>query len=118
MGRAVGTEQAHLDQSPGIAPVSLDLAGPGRIHGGEVRVRDDDLVAEGLEAAGDPFAVGRGLYQDPAGPGTEHRGEALGLGPNALFDDLTASGEDVDHEPPKARPSVCSPRLFPLDGGF
>jgi hypothetical protein len=32
--------------------------------GGEVRVGDDDLVAEGLETTGHPFAVGRGLDQD------------------------------------------------------
>src|SRR3972149_2369046 len=55
------------------------------------------LVAEGLETAGHPFAVGRGLDQDPgAGPGAEHGGEALGLGPDPLLDDLTPPGEDVD----------------------
>ena len=37
------------------------LAGACRIHGREVRVRDNDLVAEGLDLmlAGHPFAVGR-----------------------------------------------------------
>ena len=97
MGGAVGAEQARLGQGPGIAPVGLDLAGAGGIHGGEVRVSDDDLVAEGLETPGDPFAVGRGPNQDPgAGPGPEHGGEALALGADALLDDLTALGEDVD----------------------
>src|SRR2546425_11318136 len=97
MGGAVGAEQAGLGQGAGIAPVGLDLAGAGGIHGGEVGIGDDDLVAEGLEAAGDPFALGRGLDQDPsAGPGAEHSGEALGLGADALLDDLTALGEDVD----------------------
>src|SRR5215510_14936492 len=58
---------------------------------------DDHLVAESLETAGDPFAVGRGLNQNPGTrPGTEHRGEPLGLGPDAPLDDLTALGEDVD----------------------
>src|SRR3989454_5637462 len=95
--RRVGAEQASLGQGPGIAPVGLDLAGAGGIHGGEVGVGDDDLVAEGLETAGHPFAVGRGLDQDPgAGPGAEHGGEALGLGADAPLDDLTALGEDVD----------------------
>ncbi len=61
MGGAVGAEQTGFGQGPGITPVGLDLARPRRIHGREVRVRDDDLVAEGLEAPGDPLAVGRGL---------------------------------------------------------
>ena len=97
MGGAVGAEQARLRQGAGIAPVGLDLAGAGRIHGREVRVGDDDLVAEGLETAGHPFAVGRGLDHNPgAGPGPEHGGEALGLGADALLDHLTPLGEDVD----------------------
>jgi len=38
-------------------------------------------VAEGLETPGHPFALGRGLNQNPRpGPGAEHGGEALGLG--------------------------------------
>jgi hypothetical protein len=56
MGRAVGAEQARLGQGPGIPSVGLHLAGPPRrIHRREVRVRDDDLVAEGLETPGHPF---------------------------------------------------------------
>jgi hypothetical protein len=97
MGGTVGAEQARLCQGPGIAPVGLHLAGTGRIHGREVRVGDDDLVAEGLETAGHPFAIGRGLDQHPgAGPGPEHGGEALGLGADPLLDDLAPLGEDVD----------------------
>ena len=97
MSGAVGAEQAGVGQGAGIAPVGLHVAGARRIHGGEARVGDDDLVAEGLETAGDPFALGRGLDQDPgAMPGTERGGEALGLGADALLDDLTALGEDVD----------------------
>jgi hypothetical protein len=97
MGRAVGAEQARLGQSPGIAPVGLDLAGTGRIHGREVRVRDDDLVAEGLETARHPFAVGRGFeHNSGAGPAPEHGGEPLGFGANPLLDHLTPFGEDVD----------------------
>ena len=97
MGGAVGAEQAGLGQGAGITPVGLDLARPRRIHGREVRVRDDDLVAEGLEAARHPLAVGRGLDQDPgAGPVPEHGGETLVLGADAPLDDLTVLGEDVD----------------------
>ena len=57
MGGAVGPEQARLGQGAGIAPVGLDLAEAGRIHGREVRIGDDDLVADGLETTGDPFTV-------------------------------------------------------------
>jgi hypothetical protein len=97
MGGVVGVEPARLSQSPGITPVGLDLAGAGRIHGGEVRIRDDDLVAEGLETARHLLAVGRGLdHNAGAGPGPEHGGEALGLGADALLDDLTGLGQDVD----------------------
>jgi len=97
MGGAVGAEQARLRQSPGIASVGLHLARPRRIHGREVRVGDDDLVAEGLETPGHPFAIGRGLDQHSgAGPGPEHGGEALALSADPLLDDLTALGEDVN----------------------
>jgi hypothetical protein len=77
--------------------VGLDLARPRRIHGCEVRVRDDDLVAERLQAAGDPFAVGRGLEHNPGTcPSPQHGGKSLRLGPDAPLDDLAALGEDVD----------------------
>ena len=90
-------EWLRLGQGPGIAPVGLDPAEARRIHGREVRARDDDRVAEGLQTEGHPFAVGRGL--DPnagAGLGLEYGGQALGLGADALLDDLTLLGEDVD----------------------
>jgi len=97
MGGAVGPEQARLGQGARVPPVGLDLARPRRIHGCEVRVRDDDLVAERLQAAGDPFAVGRGLDHNPGTcPSPQHGVEALRLGPDAPLDDLTALGEDVD----------------------
>ena len=49
-----------------VAPVPLRRAR--RIHGREDRVRDNDLVAEGLDLmlASHPFAVGQGV--DPAFP--------------------------------------------------
>ena len=65
--------------------------------GAKFRVRDDDLVAEPLQAAGHPFAVGRGLeHNSGAGPGPEHGVEALRLRPDALLDHLAALVEDVD----------------------
>jgi hypothetical protein len=45
--------------------VRLHLAGAGRVHGDEVGIGDDDLVAQ-------PLAVGRGLGQDPR-PGAGRR---------------------------------------------
>jgi hypothetical protein len=115
VGGAVGAEPARLSQGAGIAPVALDLAGARRIHGGEVGIGDDDLVAEGLEAASHPLAVGRGLDQDPgAGPGAEHGGEALGFGADALLDDLTVLGEDVDLAFPLVHVDAnCWPLLLP-----
>src|SRR4030095_7356685 len=53
-------------QGAGVPPVRFDLPRPGRVHRGEVRVGDDDLMAEPLEAAGDPLALGRGLDENPA----------------------------------------------------
>ena len=71
--------------------------GWGRIHRREIRVRDDDLVAEGLETSGHPFAIGGGLDQHPgAGSAPEYGGEPFRLGADALLDDLTPLGEDVD----------------------
>ena len=52
-GGAVGAEQGRLGQGARTPAVGLDLARPARIHRREVRVRDDDLVAERLQATGD-----------------------------------------------------------------
>ena len=84
-----------------VRQVCVDMrigrSSPRRIHGREVRVGDDDLVAEGLETPGDPFAVGRGLDHNPgAGPRPQQGVEALRLSPDAPLDDLTTLGEDVD----------------------
>ena len=97
VGRAVGAEQVGVGQGAGIPPIGLDLPRPGGVHRGEVRVGDDDLVAEPLETASDPFAVGRGLDKDPC-PGAiaEHRREALGLRADTLLNQLAPLGEDTD----------------------
>src|SRR6266481_9585705 len=97
MGGMIRAEQARFGQGTGIAPVDLDLAGPRRIHGCEVWVRDNHLVPERIETAGHPFAIGRGLDENPRPwPGAEHGREALGLGADAPLDNLTALGEDID----------------------
>ena len=54
-------------------------------------------MAEGLEAAGHPFAIGRSLDEDARpGPLAEHGGEALGLGADALLPQFAALGHDTD----------------------
>jgi hypothetical protein len=51
-------------------------------------------VAERLQAAGHPFAVGRGLEHNPgAGSGSEHGVKALRLGTDAPLDDVTPLDE-------------------------
>src|SRR5262249_47308883 len=97
VGGAVGAEQVGIGQGPRIASIRLDPACPGRVHRGEVGVSNDDLMPEPLETAGDPLAVGRGLDQDarPGSP-TEHGGEALGLGADALLDQFAPLGQDTD----------------------
>jgi hypothetical protein len=94
MSGTVRAEQARFCQSPGITPVDLHLAGPRRIHRREVRVGDNHLVAKRLETADHPFAIGRGLDQHPGmEPGSQHGGEALGLGADALFENRAPSAE-------------------------
>jgi hypothetical protein len=65
MGGAVRAKQTGLLQGPSVPPIGFDRPGPRRIHRREVRVRHHDLVAQGLEAPGDPFTLGRGLDEDP-----------------------------------------------------
>jgi hypothetical protein len=75
-------------------------------------------VAEGLETAGDPFAVGRGLEHDPgAGPGPQHGVKALRLGPDAPLDHLAALGEDVDLAFPLVHVDAPTTLLRVGDGG-
>ena len=79
MGGAVGPQPAGLGQRPGVAPIGLDLATAGRVHRREVRVGDDDLVAQPFQTARHPLALGRGLEED-AGPRPvpQDGGEPLG----------------------------------------
>src|SRR5262245_24573103 len=64
---AVGPQPTGLGQGTGIAAIGLHLAGAGGVHGGEVRVGHDDVVAQSLQAAGHPLALRRGLEEDACG---------------------------------------------------
>src|SRR5262249_5641912 len=80
------------------AVVGLDLAGGRLLHRRGVRIRNNDFVAEAVETWAHPLA-GRGAVDEHAGPRVRLPGppsEALGLGANALLDDLTALGLEVD----------------------
>jgi len=94
---AVGAEEAGFGEGPSVAAIGLDLPRAGGVHGGEVGVRDDHLVAQPLQAAGHPFALGGGLEQDPRpGPIPEHGGEALRLAAHPAFDQFASLREDAD----------------------
>jgi hypothetical protein len=96
MGGAIGPEQARLGQGARIPSVGLHLARPGRIHRREVRVRDDDLVAERLQAAGHPFTMVEASVTIQARGRVPSTASSARLGPDAPLDDLTTLGEDVD----------------------
>jgi len=97
MRRPVGAEQTRLREAAGITAVGLHLASAGGVHRREVRVADDDLVAEALETAGHPLALCGGLDEHPGwGPRSEDGRESLALGPDAPLDDFPGFGEDVD----------------------
>src|SRR5262249_23709329 len=75
----------------------LHLAGAGGIHGREVRVGDDDVVAERFQTPGDPFTLRRGFQQDLGRrPPAECLGETLGLGADPALDQLASSGQETD----------------------
>src|SRR4029450_10460534 len=97
MRPAVGAEHAGLGQGARVPAIGLHLPRARRVHGGEVRVGDDDLMAQRHETPRDPFAVGRGIDHDPS-PGSiaKHGREARWLRPNPAFDQFTALGQDAD----------------------
>src|ERR1043166_1296677 len=97
VGRAVSAQAAGFAQRPRVPLVSLDAPVAGRVHGREVRVGDDDLVAQGFEVACAPLALGRGLDEDARRrPLTEELVEALPVGLDAALDQLALFGEDAD----------------------
>ena len=80
----IGPGPARVHQRAGIALVRRGPARPMRIHRGIIRIRDDDLVPQGLEMRGDPRTLRRGFEQN-AGPRPtpEQRGESGLAGGNA-----------------------------------
>ena len=65
--RAGGPQPRGFGQGPGIAAIGLHLTRAGGVHGGEVRVGHDDVVAQSLQAPGHPLALRRGLEEDARG---------------------------------------------------
>jgi hypothetical protein len=93
----VGAEQTGLLQGPGVPPIGLDLPGQRGTHRREVRVRHDDLVAQGVEAPGHPSILRRGLDEVPGSPpAAQHLSEPLGLGADAAFDHFTRLHEHAN----------------------
>ena len=61
------------------------------------QLRDDELVAQGLQAPRHPFTLRGGLEQDPRPrPRAEDVGESRGLRADPLFDQLAGFGEDAE----------------------
>src|SRR5262249_50785739 len=84
-------------QGTGIAAIGLDLASAGGVHGGEVRVGHDDVVAQSLQAPGHPLALRRGLEEDAGGRSLpQHLGEAAWIGADPPFNQLASLGHDAD----------------------
>ena len=65
--------------------------------GGEVRVGDDNGVAERLQTPGDPFTLRRGFQEDLGRrPPAECLDEPLGFGADPPFNQFAALGQDAD----------------------
>jgi hypothetical protein len=86
MRRPVGPETTRLGQRARVPAIGLHAPAARRVHRCEVRIGDDDLVAEGLERLGHSFTVGRRLQQNArARPRPEQGGEALAAGAHSAF---------------------------------
>ncbi len=97
MRRPVGSKATCLAERPRVTLVGLDAALAGGVHGREVGVGDDDLVAQGFEVAGAPLALGRGLDEDARlRPAAEQGVEARPLGLDAALDESAVFGQDAD----------------------
>jgi hypothetical protein len=80
---------ALLAERAGVALIRLHLLAAGGVHGREVRVGDDHLVAEFFEAPGYPLALGRGLDEDARPwPYFEQCVETSSVGLDAALDQL------------------------------
>ena len=97
MRRAVRPESASLGERARVPLVGLDFAAAGGVHRGEVRVGDDDFVAEGFEVAGDPLTLRARLYQDA---GCRARAEqfidVFAVGLDAALDQFAVFSDDAD----------------------
>src|SRR5437660_6880145 len=97
MCRAVCSESASLSQCACVALVGLDFAATGGVHRGEVRVCDDDLVAESFEIARNPLALGARLNQDASGrAAAKQLRDVFAVGLDTALDDLAVFGDDTD----------------------
>src|SRR4051812_29209836 len=97
MGRAVGAELAGLGERAGVPLVGLHPAAAGGIHGGEVSVGDDDLMAERFEVTGNPLALGAGLQEHARrGAAAEELGEALAICLDAAPDQFAVFGNNAN----------------------
>lgn len=97
MRRSIVAVLTSVRQGLRISSVGLDPAGSCRVHEREIRIGNDHLVAELLQAARHPFALRARLDQNlgPRSP-AENRGKALALGANALLNDLAVCRHDAD----------------------
>jgi hypothetical protein len=94
---AVGAEPSRFAQRPRVPLVGLDAPIAGGVHGREVRIRDDDLVAEPFEVACAPLALGRGLDEDARWrPLGEELVEALPIGLDAALYEFALFCQDAD----------------------
>src|SRR5262249_38251325 len=72
----VRAQPARVRQRPRIAPIRLHPPAPGGVHGGEIRIRHDHLVAQRRQRLRDPFALGGCLEHHPGAiPSLEERRE-------------------------------------------
>ena len=97
MRPAVGAEPAGIHQRLSIPAVRLDPPAASGVPRREVGIRYNHLVPQLLEAAGDPFALGRGLDQD-AGPWAfaQRLSEPIVSRHDAPLDDLAVLAEPTD----------------------
>src|SRR5262249_49543170 len=93
----IGAKPAGVRECHGVAAVGLHAPAARGVHRREVRVGDNDFVAERLEAASYPLRLGHRFHQDAGpGPAAELRGESLPVGADPALDDLAGLRLDAD----------------------
>src|SRR5439155_1995797 len=97
MRAPVGAQETRLGQGARVPSVRLHFAGALRVHRREVRVGDDHLVAQRLEAPRHPLAFGRGLDEDPRPPSVaQDLGGPVRLRPDPALEQFPRLGQDAD----------------------